>query len=78
MATKKSEFEKMGCPIGQLFEEFQKLGIKDSPFFQHLDRSRLELLKAVKSVVDAKIDKIEKKEKGRTKKRATKIKVEQA
>ena len=47
---------------------------KDSEFFNHFSKSRVEFLKAVRSLIDEKIEKVEKK--GTKKKKATKITVE--
>jgi hypothetical protein len=77
MSKKKDADEKaFVCPVGRFFMSFEGKGGKRSPFFDHLSRSGLEFLKAVRALVDEKIEVLEKKEKkggGRT---ATKIEVE--
>jgi hypothetical protein len=75
MSKKKNEEEIVLCPVGKFFLDLQKASGKKSEFFDHLNRSRVEFLKAIRFLVDEKIDDIEKKSvKG--KKKATKIKVE--
>ncbi len=75
MATEKNEREVFTCPVGRFFMGFEKLCKTGSPFFEHLNRSRLEFLKAIRSLVDERIEKLEKCGKPREKK-ATKIKIE--
>ena len=66
----------MICPVGQFFMDLKKGPWDDSEFVAHLDRSRIEFLKAIRSLIDDRIDNMEKKGKGRGKKKATKIEVE--
>ncbi|RLB10633.1 MAG: hypothetical protein DRG27_02660 [Deltaproteobacteria bacterium] len=63
--------EQVVCPIGRLFADF--FIQKDSPFFEHINRSKIEFLKAIKSIIDQKIEQLEKRTE---KKKATKIEVE--
>ncbi|RLB11629.1 MAG: hypothetical protein DRG27_00805 [Deltaproteobacteria bacterium] len=63
--------EQIVCPIGRLFADF--FVQKDSPFFEHLTRSKIEFLKAIKCIIDQKIEQLEKRTE---KKKATKIEVE--
>ena len=49
---------------------------KKSQFFEHINKSKMEFLKAIKSLVDEKIEDLEKKDSSKQKKKATKIKVE--
>jgi hypothetical protein len=76
MAKKKEKTETMICPVGQFFMDLKKGPWDDSEFVAHLDRSRIEFLKAIRSLIDDRIDNMEKKRKGRSKKKATKIDVE--
>ena len=72
---KKHKEEKYFCPVGRFFEDLEGLHGEKSEFFDHLNQSRLEFLKAIRTLVDEKIESIEKKS-ARKKKKATKIKVE--
>jgi hypothetical protein len=75
MSKEKKEMEMVLCPVGRFFLDLQKASGKKSEFFDHLTRSRLEFLKAIRSVVDEKIEGLEKK-RSKDKKKVTKIKVE--
>ena len=75
MAKQKAKEEMMVCPVGKFFWDMQKTSRKKSKFFDHMDQSRIEFLKAIRSLVDERITDIEKKGAARSK-RATKIKVE--
>jgi hypothetical protein len=73
---KKHKEEKFQCPVGRFFEDLEGLhGGSKSEFFDHLNKSRLEFLRAIRSLVDEKIEHMEKKG-AKKKKKATKIKVE--
>jgi hypothetical protein len=76
MAKKKEKTESMICPVGQFFMDLKKGPWDDSEFVAHLDRSRIEFLKAIRSLVDDRIDRMEKKRRGGGKKKATKIAVD--
>ena len=76
MAKKKEEAESMICPVGQFFTDLKKGPWNDSEFVAHLDRSRIEFFKAIRSLIDDRIDNMEKKRGSRGKKKATKIDVE--
>lgn len=76
MVKEKRKEEMVACPVGRFFMDLEDMGRGKSKFFDHLDRSRIEFLKAIKSVVDGRIESIEKKGRKRGKKRATKIEVE--
>ena len=76
MAKQKTEEEVVLCPVGRFFLDFEKAAGKKSKFFEHLTRSRVEFLKAIRSVVDEKIEDLEKKASPKGKKKMTKIKVE--
>lgn len=76
MAQKKSEAELVICPVGRFFLDFQKVLGGDSQFGEHLNKSRLEFLRAVRALVDERIEHIEKKGAAAKKKRMTKVKVE--
>ncbi|MCP4665884.1 MAG: hypothetical protein GY849_05920 [Deltaproteobacteria bacterium] len=77
MTKKSDEKEGVFCPVGRFFMDLEEGFGKDSKFFEHLTRSRVEFLKAFRSLADATIERLEK-QKGasKSKKKATKIKVE--
>ena len=72
--AKKKEEEMVMCPVGKFFMDLQKLSMPKSKFFEHLDLSRIEFLKAIRSLVDERIEGFEKKRSSQGKK-ATKIEV---
>ena len=75
MAREKTDRETMNCPVARIFSELEKTYGRKSAFFDHLHRSQIEFLKAIRTLVDDRIDELEKKsEKG--KKKTTRIKVE--
>ena len=78
MGRKKTDAcdEKTLCPLGKIFQGFEDLSKNAPEFKKHLDRSRLELLKAVKTLVDSKIKNLEKKNTTGKKKTARKITIE--
>ena len=75
MSKKKHEEQVALCPVGRFFLDLQLPSGKKSNFFKHLDRSRMEFLKAIRSLVDDRIEAIEKGE-SKKKKRPTRINVE--
>jgi hypothetical protein len=64
------------CPVGKFFSDLQNASGKKSKFFEHLTQSRVEFLKAIKSLVDERIEDLEKRVSHKAKKKMTKIKVE--
>ena len=74
-AKDKDKNEGISCPVGRFFSDLEKASGNKSKFLEHLSRSKLEFLKAVKYLVDDKIEDLEKKGPAKGKK-ATKIKVE--
>lgn len=75
MSKKKNEEETVLCPVCRFFSDLERASEGKADFFKHLDNSRIEFLKAVRSLVDGRIEAIEKRE-DKTKKKAAKIKVE--
>ena len=69
---KKEEREQPVCPVGKFFMEL--CFPKNSKFFEHLTRSKIEFLKAIRSMIDEKIEYLEKA--SSPKKKVTKIEVE--
>ena len=75
--TKKDDKnEEITCPIGRFFSDLEKMSRKKSKFMEHLSRSRVEFLKALRCLVDEKIEDLEKKGTPRGRKKTTRIKVE--
>jgi hypothetical protein len=76
MAKKKTIDETYLCPIGRFFYDLEKTVGKDSSFLNHVTKSRVEFLKALRSLLDESIEKMEKKTAGKKGGKATKINVE--
>lgn len=76
MAKKKEKAESMVCPVGQFFMDLKRGPWGDSEFMVHLNRSRTEFLKAIRSLLDDRIEGIEKSHSSAGKKKATKIEVD--
>jgi hypothetical protein len=73
---KRTSCEATECPVGRFFSECERLFGTGSKTGGHLNRSRLELLKAVRSWVDGRIEDLESAGSPRRKRKVTKIKVE--
>jgi hypothetical protein len=73
--AKQKEEEMVMCPVGKFFLDLQKGSRKKSKFFEHLDLSRIEFLKAMRSLIDDRIEGLEEKKSSRQEKKATKIEV---
>ena len=76
MVEKKGKEEKIICPVGTFFTDLEKTFGKKSPFYKHMTRSRIEFLKGVKSLLDERIEHLEKKDSKKTGAKMTKVKVE--
>jgi hypothetical protein len=76
MARKNDEGVSFSCPVGSFFVDMEKMFGKKSKFFEHLGQSQIEFLKAVRSLIDEKIERVEKKGSSGQKRETTKIKVE--
>ena len=76
MGKKKNEEEKGFCPVGEFFLDIEKIFGEKSTFFKHLTQSKIEFLKAIRSLIDERIDGLEKKRQAGAGKKMTKIKVE--
>ena len=75
MAAKKSEPQMVICPVGKFFMDLEDVFGKKSDFFKYMTRSRIEFLKAMRALLDERIDSLEKGKSPKKKKRMTKIKV---
>jgi hypothetical protein len=76
MGKKEDEREMVLCPVGRFFMELEKVSGKKSDFLDHLTLSRIEFLKAIRSLVDERIGGLEKKGSKSGKRKAKKITVE--
>ncbi|MFH1242189.1 MAG: hypothetical protein V1689_07475 [Pseudomonadota bacterium] len=76
MAKERNEKEMAYCPVGRFFLDLEKASGKRSKFFDHLTQSRVEFLKAIRSLVDDRIGELERKGATKGEKRVKKIKVE--
>ena len=76
MAEKKGKEEKFICPVGNFFTDLEKAFGRNSPFYKHMTRSKIEFLKGVKSLLDERIQCLEKKDAKKTGAKMTKVKVE--
>jgi len=74
--TREKENEVVLCPIGRIFSDLEKIMGGKSKFFKHLTNSRVEFLKAIRSLVDERIDDLEKRESAKGRKKMTKVRVE--
>ena len=76
MVEKKNEKERIICPVGTFFTDLEKVFGRKSKFHKHMTRSRIEFLKGIKSLVDDRIERLEKKDSTKTAAKMTKVKVE--
>ena len=76
MTRKANEKEVLVCPVGKVCMDLEKKFGKKSNFFNHLNQSHIEVLKAVRSLVDERIEDLDRKKSTRGKKKMTAIKVE--
>ena len=78
MAEKRSEADgaKVLCPLGKFLQGLEDLSKNVPEFMKHLNRSHLELLKAVKTLVDSRIKTLEKRNTPGKRKVARKITIE--
>ena len=60
MGKKENKTEIALCPVGRFFMNLEKVSGKKSDFLEHLNLSRIEFLKAIRSLVDERIRDIEK------------------
>ncbi|MFC1869593.1 hypothetical protein ACFL0H_15875 [Thermodesulfobacteriota bacterium] len=76
MGKEKINCEEVLCPVGRFLSDLESGFGGKSKFFGHINNSRIEFLKAIRSLVDEKIESFEKKGSTRKGKKSTKIKVE--
>lgn len=66
----------VSCPVGRFFSGLDRMFGKDSEFQTHMTRSRIEFLKAVRTIVDQGIEHLEKKSTGDDDPKMTRIEVD--
>ena len=76
MTTKKDKHQAIDCPVGRFFTDLEDCMGKQSKFFKHMTRSKVEFLKGIRSLLDERIDRYEKKGSKKTNKKMTKIKID--
>ena len=76
MSAKENKEEMAACPMGKFFTNLDRVFGKKSKFLEHMTQSRIEFLKGIKSLVDGRIEDLEKRHSSRSGKKMTKIKVE--
>ncbi len=77
MAKEKDRQRPMVCPVGRFFMDLEKAMAKKRPvFLEHFGRSRIEFLKAIRSLLDEGIADLEKTKREKPGKRAKKIRLE--
>lgn len=52
------------CPMSRFFEAFGKLKDRKSPFWEHLTKAKIELLEALKSLIEERIQDLKGKTEG--------------
>jgi hypothetical protein len=65
MAKKESEACEVRCPVYEVLQHLCGKGKCATPFFDHLKNAKVELLMAVRSLIDTRIDELRKKSKER-------------
>jgi hypothetical protein len=76
MAKMINNEEMVVCPVGSFLRDIEKTFGKKSKFVDHMTQSRIEFLKGIRSLVDERIEDLDKKKSGKRKKKPTKIKVD--
>ncbi|MEW6669663.1 MAG: hypothetical protein AB1512_31015 [Thermodesulfobacteriota bacterium] len=76
MAKARNEEPRFVCPVGKFFKDLQCGSGERSQFHQHMTLCGVEFLKAIRSVVDEGIERLEKGPRGGQGRKATRIKVE--
>ncbi len=76
MVEKKGKEERTICPAGTFFMDLEKTFGRKSTFYKHMTQSRIEFLKGVKSLLDNRIEYLEKKGSNNAGAKMTKVKVE--
>lgn len=75
--TERSEETRCRCPMCQMMHALGRGKGPGKPFWEHLTNARIEVLRAVRSLIDERIDHLEKKKTEKSgEKKATPIAVE--
>ena len=76
MEKDKDKGEQLLCPVGRFFADLESRFGGKSEFFKHMNSSRMEFLKGIRSLVDERIESLEKKGAEKKERKSAKIKVE--
>ena len=76
MTDERTTDDTVTCPVGRFFTDLERMFGKGSEFQNHMYRSRIEFLKAVRTVVDQGIEHLERKATGKADQKMTRIEVE--
>ena len=76
MVEKKGKEDRINCPVGTFFMDLERTFGRKSRFNKHLTRSKIEFLKGVKSLLDDRIECLEKKGSKKAGAKLTKVEVE--
>ena len=76
MPSKKIKEEMCNCPVGSFIKDVEKTFGKKSNFFDHITRSKIEVLKAIRSLVDERIEILGEKRTRTDRKKMTNIEVD--
>ncbi|SMC16706.1 hypothetical protein SAMN02746041_00143 [Desulfacinum hydrothermale DSM 13146] len=71
-----SESPRCHCPMCRMMDALGGAKHRGGPFWDHWTNARIEVLRAMRSLIDERIDHLEKKKSGGKEKKATKIQVE--
>jgi len=66
----------LSCPVANLFADLQDMLGRKSGFFKHMNQSRIEFLKAMRALLDGRIQSLEERGSGRPARKKIRIKVE--
>lgn len=76
MTKNKEKEEHFICPVGRFFSEMDRLSKGGTEFRKHINMAKIEVLKAIRSLIDVRIQSLEEKSREKGKKKATKIEVQ--
>ena len=76
MTGKTNPKEVSPCPVERFCNELEKTLGRKSKFAAHLNQSHIEVLKALRSLVDERIEQLDRKTSAKSKKKMTSIQVD--
>jgi len=76
MTDEKASDDVVCCPVGRFFSGLDRIFGKESEFQAHMNRSRIEFLKAVRTILDQGIEHLEERAAGGGEQKITRIEVE--